>query len=223
MHFEAKPMPRKSLPTVGSEEWNEFLKSFIRQGFAHVRQGQRVSKKPRSLRGEPMECGVVPSDSQGRLSSAGWHTRTSRHQRPFEEFSQGLYDDHTKNEREYIEDLKEVECLETFQSNVQIWNNRYRFTWPTANRDFIVIVFRVALPPHPEPFSEAHEELTMGMAPWLPESVASSKPQANELKSFMVLSQPVSGAEVPKYLRSYYSSIEAVRQLPDSELEWLYV
>lgn len=82
-------------------------------------------------------------------------------------------------------------------------------------------MFCIPLPPHAEPFSEAHEQRAMELAPWLRGAPPLPAPAAGERRAFLVLSQPVAYAPLPGHLRAYYASVEAVHEVSAEETEWL--
>ena len=169
MQLAAAPLARDAIPAVESSAWAPFLAAWVHEAFVHARDAQRVPKRTRHA-GTPdaVACGVTPSAHTGRLRGAHWHTRASRHRVPYDTFVRGLFDNHTPNEREYIESLASVMCVDALQPpHVAVWDNAYRLPWPTSSRDFVELVFCIPLPPHAEPFSEAHEQRAMELAPSL--------------------------------------------------------
>ncbi|WFD49872.1 hypothetical protein GLX27_004558 [Malassezia furfur] len=223
MQLAAAPLARDAIPAVESSAWAPFLAAWVHEAFVHARDAQRVPKRTRHA-GTPdaVACGVTPSAHTGRLRGAHWHTRASRHRVPYDTFVRGLFDNHTPNEREYIESLASVMCVDALQPpHVAVWDNAYRLPWPTSSRDFVELVFCIPLPPHAEPFSEAHEQRAMELAPWLRGAPPLPAPAAGERRAFLVLSQPVAYAPLPGHLRAYYASVEAVHEVSAEETEWL--
>lgn len=219
--LRAAPLARERLPAVESSAWAPFLAECVQDAFAHARDASHVTKRVRTSGAEKVACGASASREHGRLAKAQWHTRASTHHVPYETFAKGLLEEHTVQEQQYIESLEKATCLEALQANVGIWHNAYKLPPLTADRDFVELVFAIPLPPHPEPFSAAHEQASLEAALWMHGPPAAPRP--GELRSFLVLSQPIAHAPEKGYVRAYYASVEAVRERAPSETEWMYV
>ncbi|OCF43861.1 hypothetical protein I317_02304 [Kwoniella heveanensis CBS 569] len=59
----------------------------------------------------------------------------------YERFRRGLLEYHSENEREYIESMRETECLHVYRKHVaEVWRLTYRTPPPTNPRTFIVLL-----------------------------------------------------------------------------------
>lgn len=240
--IRAAPLPREQIPARGAPEWAPWMRALVSEAFARARQGATVPKRRRHGRPEDesaVDCGVSPvsaTEPSSRLRSAHWHTRESVHTPAhsgvsFDAFARGLLRDHTPQEPEYIGGLERVECIETLQERVAaIWRCSYKMPFLVSNREFVELVVTLALPPHAQPFSEAHERAALAW-PHLLDGTEPPAPQAGERRAFLVISVPVLHADAAigstRYLRAYYASVEAVWEdasdAPVKPTRWMYV
>ncbi|KAI3624925.1 hypothetical protein CBS14141_002346 [Malassezia furfur] len=221
MQLAAAPLARDAIPAVESSAWAPFLAAWVHEAFVHARDAQRVPKRTRHA-GTPdaVACGVTPSAHTGRLRGAHWHTRASRHRVPYDTFVRGLFDNHTPNEREYIESLASVMCVDALQPpHVAVWDNAYRLPWPTSSRDFVELVFCIPLRARRAVLRGARAARDGALR--RAARCAAAPGRRGERRAFLVLSQPVAYAPLPGHLRAYYASVEAVHEVSAEETEWL--
>ncbi|PKI83692.1 hypothetical protein MVES1_002452 [Malassezia vespertilionis] len=225
MLLRAAPLPRGAIPAPGSDAWDSFMESVVREGFAHVRCGKNAATKLRRSQGIALRTGSYDAphkDENTRLQSARWHARDSVHhmeQLEYSDFEQGLLKDHSLHEQQYIKSLKHAACVETLVPDIAaIWHLQYALPFLTADRDFVELVVTLPLPPSEAAFSTEHEETTVEARPWAPGAEATeateAAPTAHHVPSFMVVSIPVEMEASVGYLRAYYTSVEGVLKAP---------
>ncbi|WFD31546.1 hypothetical protein MSPP1_002585 [Malassezia sp. CBS 17886] len=212
-HLKAAPVPRMGIPKPGTTAWTAFLHDYIRDGFVQVREGRETTAGARPKHGIQFGKAEPCGEQVPHLRSAWWHTRTSVHDPSdgigYEQFAQGLLQDHTVHEQEYIPTLVKAERLEALVPGVaEIWHLHYRTPAFVRNRDFIQLVLTLALPDHTEPFSEAHEVATLNSLVGGP--IPDTAPGGP--RSFLVVNQPVSEMNEPPvhHIRAFYASAEGV-------------
>ncbi|WFD36216.1 hypothetical protein MCUN1_003094 [Malassezia cuniculi] len=215
--LHAAPLPRDQIPPLQSPEGSKFLKGLLADAFARTRAAHALKTCAIT---RSVQYGRLRSNNSGRLAKASWHVRSSMHTaEPYELFRDGLCVNHSRQEKEYIHALNEASCLEELRSSAAgVWHLKYKLTPPTSNRDFCELVIAVELPPHPEPFSTAHEKDTLAQDdPFAP----SRPPGPGQLRSFLVVSQPVLYRRIRHYVRAYYASVEAVSETPAHGSRWV--
>lgn len=110
---------------------------------------------------------------------------------PFSAFREGLFRNHSKNESEYIHALDSATLVERRGEGVEVWRLRYKFAFPTGNRDFLVSLIA------------ADQEGSQPAFLIIQINTESDKcPSSKE------------------FIRATYTSIERVRQLDDGQVEW---
>ncbi|GAA5822490.1 hypothetical protein JCM5353_000527 [Sporobolomyces roseus] len=127
----------------------------------------------------------------GETDGFKWHARVSKHSDlSYEQFKMGLLENHSPNEREYIEDCKKAERTQVIkEGEMEIWRMLYTMPFPTTNRSFSFLIFTSEVP-------------------------ASTSSQ----RSFIVVSIPVAHPEAPPekgYVRGRYVSVENCRETPE--------
>lgn len=232
--FCAQTLPAEGLPTsTGSGgDVTPLLVALVKQSLNLVRSSSAWKKGKQFGQADPKLGGKVqalycPSAMEGRLKKCGWHARLSKHNPSssglsFEDLYDGLgTEDHTLNEAGYISDILEALKIDTIlPGRAEVWRNSYNLPTLTSNRDFVELVVTLPLPPSPEPFSPAHEEVILNMLsakpPRLPQDPGAVPTEAGskDRRSFLVISLPVAHASAPErpneFVRAKYASVEAV-------------
>ncbi|WRT69650.1 uncharacterized protein IL334_006640 [Kwoniella shivajii] len=120
----------------------------------------------------------------------------------YERFRRGLLEYHSENEREYIESMRESECLHVYRKHVaEVWRLTFKTPPPTNPRTFIVLLLS--------------RELT-------------DNNQAKGERSFMNISLPFEHPDCPpkqgnekSRVRGKYVSVERVKEIEQgNEVEW---
>ena len=228
--LRAAPLARDEIPAVGTPQYDAFARKLTAQAFDFARRADRVPKRlqlGKEGADGAVYCGTfrgATPEPSSRVRRVKWHTRESLHDVAksgvtFDTFEQRLLRDHTVQEKEYIEPLERVECIEELGKSAAIWRCSYKMLFMVANRDFVELVMLLALPPSAQPFSEEHERETLAW-PELFDGVAPRAPRAGEHRCFIVISQPIAHADARAgatgYLRAYYSSVETVTEMGDA-------
>ncbi|GAA6009440.1 hypothetical protein JCM11491_003557 [Sporobolomyces phaffii] len=131
---------------------------------------------------------IVPGG--GNTDGYKWHVRVSTHRDVrYEQFKAGLLENHSPNEREYIEDCKTADRIQVIRDGeMEVWRMLYHQPFPASNRSFsfLIVTCEVATTP-----SE---------------------------RSFIVVSIPVAhpdAAPEKGYVRGRYVSVENCRETPE--------
>ncbi|SPC67351.1 uncharacterized protein UHOD_02977 [Ustilago sp. UG-2017b] len=217
--FAAVEIPFSSIPAAGTPEYAEFVAHYLSSAFAFVR-GTPEWNKTKAFNtdiGGNVQCKVLPSQVQ-QLAKKGWHLRGSQHGPEygltFEDFRSYLRFQHPTFERQYIQDITLVQCVHKVKEDeTEIWHNAYR--------DFVQMLLTIDLPPHPEPFSEAHQAATLA---WVRDPSRTIDPPSASTepayRSFLVLQIPISHPDYPQEppkVCAVYSSFEAVFEAPAAD------
>ncbi|GAA5938546.1 SRPBCC family protein [Sporobolomyces koalae] len=125
----------------------------------------------------------------GNTNGYKWHVRVSEHTDvTYDQFRAGLFENHSLNEKEYIEDCQKAEQIQVIkQGEMEVWRMLYHQPFPASNRSFSFLIF------------------------------TSEAPSASAEKSFIVVSIPVAHPEAPPekgYVRGRYVSVENCRDTP---------
>ncbi|PWN45971.1 hypothetical protein IE81DRAFT_319828 [Ceraceosorus guamensis] len=227
--FEAAPVPISTLTDETGSISQDAISAYVKQAFAMIRASHGWAK------GKVIKTEVAPVQSfkgnsvhKGRLAKCGWHGRHSVHPPSeakgltWDDFKAGLLIDHPQQETEYISEMTAANQIDELKKGVaEVWNNTYNLPSLTSNRDFLELLITLELPPHPTPYSEAHEALVLQQLRG--ESLPASEPQS--LRSFIVIQQPVSHDKCPHrssegYVRAYYASVEAISETQAGETDW---
>ncbi|WVF68469.1 hypothetical protein IAT40_003236 [Kwoniella sp. CBS 6097] len=118
----------------------------------------------------------------------------------YERFRRGLLEYHSENEREYIESMRETECLHVYRKHVaEVWRLTYRTPPPTNPRTFIVLLLSRELKDTPK-----------GERAFMNISIPFDHPDCKEK----------TGNEKSR-VRGKYVSVERVRELDGGDVvEW---
>lgn len=222
--FAAIEVPFASTPAPDTPEYAEWLGHYLSEAFKLIRSTPdwKKTKDFNTAIGGDVQCKVLPSTVK-ELSKKGWHLRESQHGpdcgltyddwRKYDRFQHSTY------EKMYIDDIQILECVTKVKPDeAEVWHNAYKLPIVTADRDFVQMLLTVDLPPHPQPFSEAHEAATLA---WVRDPSrtltppASDDPAAN--RSFVVLQFPVEHPDQPHHssmVRAVFSSFEALSEAP---------
>ncbi|GAA5881389.1 hypothetical protein JCM16303_000158 [Sporobolomyces ruberrimus] len=126
----------------------------------------------------------------GNTDGFKWHVRVSTHSDvSYEQFKMGLLENHSPNERDYIEDCKQADQIQVIKAGeMEVWRMLYHQPFPATNRSFSFVIFTYELP------------------------------AASSGRSFIVVSIPVAHPDAPPekgYVRGRYVSVENCRETPE--------
>ncbi|GAA5905266.1 SRPBCC family protein [Sporobolomyces salmoneus] len=130
----------------------------------------------------------------GNTDGFKWHVRVSTHTDVnYEQFKQGLLENHSVNERDYIEDCQTADKIQVINhGEMEVWRMLYHQPFPASNRSFSFVIF------------------------------TSEVPSSSSERSFIVVSIPVAHPDAPPekgYVRGRYVSVEQCRQT-DQGVVW---
>ncbi|PWN28170.1 hypothetical protein BDZ90DRAFT_259992 [Jaminaea rosea] len=239
----ASTVPAEGLPS-SADAATPLLIALVKQSLNLVRSSQAWKKGKQFGKEDQKEGGKVqalycPSDMEGRLKKCGWHARLSKHNPvegglSFTDLYDGLgTEDHTLNEKGYISDILEsLQVGVVIPGRAEVWRNSYNLPSLTANRDFVELVVTLPLPPSPEPFSPAHEEVILKALSTKPLQLPQDPGSPSQgRRSFLVVSLPVAHPSAPErpeeFVRAKYASVEAVwegahhAEGQEPDIEWL--
>ncbi|CBQ72245.1 conserved hypothetical protein [Sporisorium reilianum SRZ2] len=224
--FAAIEVPFESIPAAGTPEYAELLAHYLSSAFAFVRSSPtwKNTKSFQTEVGGHVQCRLLPSPVQ-QIAKKGWHLRESQHGpesgMAYQDFRRYLRFKHSTYEKMFIEDIVVTDCVaKVKEDEAEIWHNAYKLPIVTADRDFVEMLLTIDLPPHAEPFSEAHEAASLE---WIRDPTRTLTPPAPSSSeqptypSFVVLQFPVSHPDVPPQapkVRAVYASFEAVCEAP---------
>lgn len=137
--FAAVEIPFSSVPSAGTPEYAEFVAHYLSSAFSFVR-GTPDWKKTKSFNtqvGGDVQCKLLPSQVQS-IAKKGWHLRESQHGPEcgltFEDFRRYLRFQHPTYEKQYIDDIQLVECVnKVSEDEAEIWHNACKLTTPTLD------------------------------------------------------------------------------------------
>lgn len=221
--FAAIETPFDAIPAAGTTEYAELLAHYLSSAFAFVRSSSdwKKTKTFHTEIGGHVQCRVLPSPVS-QLAKKGWHLRESQHGPEsglaYEDFRRYRRFGHSTYEKMFIEEIVVTECVvKVREDEAEVWHNAYKLPIVTADRDFVQMLLTLDLPPHPEPFSQAHEAVTLS---WIRDQKRTLTPPAaveGEYPSFVVLQFPIAHPDVPQQppkVRAVYASFEAVCEGP---------
>ncbi|KDN36396.1 hypothetical protein K437DRAFT_276823 [Tilletiaria anomala UBC 951] len=230
--------PFSSYPT-GDTAREEVLRSYTLRSIALTRESLKWKNGKKftnaSQDGGHVQTFSSESTMSGREGNLSWHGRTSIHtETKYEAFRAGLLLDHSPNEAKYIHAIRETTKVDSFfGTTAEVWRNGYKLPIITKDRDFVELIITVDLPAHASPFSEEHEALVKEqlstLFPTSNSELAAPRPPADDgeaqrLRSFLVISVPVSHDAAPQqrgaYIRGRYVSVEAVAEQADGTTAW---
>lgn len=114
-----------------------------------------------------------------------------------------------------------TECTAKVQpKEAEIWHNAYKLPIVTADRDFVQMLITIDLPPHPKPYSEEHERVTLDWVKDPNRTLDPPKPNDGEYRSLFVIQFPISHPDVPEKspkVRAVYASFEAISEGPGDQ------
>ncbi|WVW86973.1 hypothetical protein I302_109029 [Kwoniella bestiolae CBS 10118] len=118
----------------------------------------------------------------------------------YERFRRGLLEYHSENEREYIESMRESECLQVYRKHcAEVWRLTFKTPPPTNPRTFVVLLLSRELTGEPK-----GERAFMNIS--IPFEHPDCPPKVNNEKS---------------RVRGKYVSVERVREIEGGrEVEW---
>ncbi|GAA5946937.1 hypothetical protein JCM3765_002084 [Sporobolomyces pararoseus] len=124
----------------------------------------------------------------GNTDGYKWHVRVSTHKDvSYEQFKMGLLENHSVNERDYIEDCKTADKIQVIkEGEMEVWRMLYHQPFPASNRSFSFVIF-------------------------------TSELASTSERSFIVVSIPVAHPGAPPekgYVRGRYVSVENCRETP---------
>ncbi|WVQ96016.1 hypothetical protein IAU59_003116 [Kwoniella sp. CBS 9459] len=151
---------------------------------------------------------VADDDGDGDGENAGFPSEMQRQAQVmssnpsgiYERFRRGLLEYHSENEREYIESMRETECLHVYRKHVaEVWRLTYRTPPPTNPRTFVVLLL-----------SRELKDAPRGERAFMNISIPFDHPDCKEK----------TGNEKSR-VRGKYVSVERVRELDGGEVvEW---
>nr|CDI52862.1 conserved hypothetical protein [Melanopsichium pennsylvanicum 4] len=212
--FAALEIPFSSIPTADTPEYASFISHYITSAFSFIRATPewKKTKSFKSPVGGPVRCKVLPSQVK-KLGKKAWHLRESSHGPDcgltYDDFRRYIRFQHSIYEKEYIEDVVLTECAaKVKEDEAEIWHNSY----------FVQMLLTIDLPPHPQPYSQDHEQATLA---WIRDPSRTLIPPTcsnePEYRSLVVLQFPVSHPDHPQTapkVRAVYSSFEAIYEGP---------
>ncbi|EST07947.1 START-like domain protein [Kalmanozyma brasiliensis GHG001] len=227
--FAAIEIPFSSVPPSGTPEYAEFIAHYLSSAFAFIRAtpGWKKTKHFHTDVGGDVQCKLLPSPVS-QIAKKGWHLRESQHASDcgltYDDFRRYLRFQHSTYEKLYIEDIQVTQRLAAVKEDeAEVWHNAYKLPIVTADRDFVQMLLTIDLPPHPEPFSEAHEAATLE---WIRSADRTIEPPAvadGAHRSFVVLQFPIAHPDAPEKapkVRAVYSSFEAVSEAAGDKVDW---
>ncbi len=228
--FAAIETPFSSIPPAGTPEYAEFLAHYLSAAFNFIRATPdwKKTKHFHTDIGGDVQCKLLPSPVS-QIAKKGWHLRESQHSPScgltYDDFRRYLRFEHSTYEKLYIEDIQVTERLAAVKQNeAEVWHNAYKLPIVTADRDFVQMLLTIDLPPHPQPFSQAHEATTLE---WIRDPSRTIDPPSSSdgqaYRSFVVLQFPISHPDAPEKspkVRAVYASFEAVSEAPEDKVDW---
>ncbi|KAM0756595.1 hypothetical protein T439DRAFT_321297 [Meredithblackwellia eburnea MCA 4105] len=138
--------------------------------------------------------------SQEQTEGFKWHARESVHKVDggWEAFRRGLLENHSLNEKKYIESCIGARNVQVLSPGVaEVWEMSYKTPFPTSNRSFLILI------------------LTLDLT-----AESSTSP-----RKFQVISIPITHSDAPEdgqkgFVRGNYVAVEEVDELEDGSVRW---
>ncbi|KAI0301989.1 hypothetical protein BC826DRAFT_1089826 [Russula brevipes] len=154
-------------------------------------------KKGKSYQKHTVQTYSAP---KGPGDGAGWHCRVSEHtpaEATFDEFWSKIGDNHSENEKEYIEDVKKVTLIKKVSATQEIWTAYYEFSAIGVSPR----VFTMLQVKHYDDSSSPRTGLFIS----IPIDVTGD-PDLAKLEE--------------KGVKGRYVSVESIKELPNGNTEW---
>ncbi|GAA5967010.1 hypothetical protein JCM11641_000414 [Rhodosporidiobolus odoratus] len=143
-----------------------------------------------------------------------WHVRQSKlasQQGTYDQLKKGLLENHSLNEKEYIESCTEAKQLKVvFPGELEVWQTKYNNS-PASNRDFTFALLTRETTPSTS---------TTAPTPTSADSGAIVSPGSTPLRSFVVVSIPVNAPVEKGFVRGRYVSVEHVQETEEGGTVW---
>ncbi|GAA5925693.1 hypothetical protein JCM3775_001475 [Rhodotorula graminis] len=227
-----KPIPASSLPVPNSPDYTHYRDQLVQQALDLVASLTTPTSDSSPLwhRNKTYHANkglatatyssTSPPPATGDCEGYRWHARTSRHlpgpgAPSFDDFERGLLQNHSDNERHYIESCYQAQRLAVVKDG-QLEDTS---PFPASRRAFVFALLTLSLPPRPHPHPHPHptDPLNPDAAP---------TPQPAPRRAFLVVSLPATHDDAreederERAVRARYVSVEHVEEDEEGGVVW---